>query len=118
MIDPLAASAPLIKSGNLRALAVTTLQRNPAHPDIPTAIELGVSGYEFSSWGGLFAPAGTPKAVVAQLNCEVRKALTSDALRKRFEDMGLVAKHSTPDEFGQFLVSEMNRWKSLVKKVP
>jgi len=118
MIDPLAASAPLIKSGNLRALAVTTLQRNPAHPDIPTAIELGVSGYEFSSWGGLFAPAGTPKAVVAQLNSEVRKALTSDALRKRFEDMGLVAKHSTPEEFGQFLVSEMNRWKSLVKKAP
>ena len=118
MIDPLAASAPLIKSGNLRALAVTTLQRNPAHPDIPTAIELGVSGYEFSSWGGLFAPAGTPKAVVIQLNSEIRKALTSDALRKRFEDMGLVAKHSTPEEFGQFLVSEMNRWKSLVKKAP
>ena len=118
MIDPLAASAPLIKSGNLRALAVTTLQRNPAHPDIPTAIELGVSGYEFSSWGGLFAPAGTPRAVVMQLNSEIRKALTSDALRKRFEDMGLVAKHSTPEEFGQFLVSEMNRWKSLVKKAP
>ena len=53
-----------------------------------------------------------------QLNSEIRKALTSDALRKRFEGMGLVAKHSTPEEFGQFLVSEMNRWKSLVKKAP
>ncbi len=118
MIDPLAASAPHIKSGNLRALAVTTPQRNAVYPTIPTAIESGVAGYDFASWGGLFAPAATPRAVVLQLNTEVRKALTGEVLKKRFDDMGLVAKPSTPEEFGAFLVSEMNRWKGLVKKAP
>ena len=118
MIDPLAAAAPHIKSGNLRALAVTTPQRNPVFPNIPTAIESGAPGFDFASWGGLFAPAATPRAVVTQLNAEVRRALTGDALKKRFDDMGLVAKPSTPEEFGQFLVSEMNRWKGLVKNAP
>jgi tripartite-type tricarboxylate transporter receptor subunit TctC len=118
MIDPLAASAPHIRSGNLRALAVTTPQRNPAFPDLPTAIEAGVASYDFASWGGLFAPAGTPRAVIMKLNEEVGTALASEALRKRFEDMGLVAKGSTPEEFGRFLQSEMTRWKGLVKKTP
>ena len=118
MIDPLAASAPHIKSGLLRALAVTTPQRHGVFPNIPTAIEAGVAGYDFASWGGLFAPAATPRAVVMQLNQEVRKALAGEPLRKRFEDMGLVAKASSPEEFGQFLQSEMTRWKGLVKKAP
>ena len=116
MIDPLAASAPHIKSGALRALAVTTPQRNPAFPNLPTAIEAGVPGYDFASWGGLFAPARTPREVVMRLNAEVAKALQTDDLRRRFEDMGLIAKASAPEEFGQFLQSEMNRWKGLVKK--
>ena len=79
MIDPLAAAAPHIKSGLLRALAVTTPQRNPVFPAIPTAIEAGAPGYDFASWGGLFAPAATPRAVVMQLNQEVRKALAGEA---------------------------------------
>lgn len=116
MIDPLAASAPHIKSGTLRALAVTTPQRNPAFPNVPTAIEAGVPGYDFASWGGLFAPARTPREVVMRLNAEVTKALQSEDLRRRFEEMGLIAKPSAPEEFGQFLQSEMNRWKGLVKK--
>src|SRR3954469_21071654 len=116
MIDPLAASAPHIKSGSLRALAVSTPQRNAAFPNVPTANESGVPGYDFASWGGLFAPAGTPREVVMRLNAEVAKALASDDLRKRFDDMGLVAKSSAPEEFGRFLVAEMNRWKGLVKK--
>jgi tripartite-type tricarboxylate transporter receptor subunit TctC len=115
MIDPLAAAAPHIKSGNLRALAVSTPQRNPSFPNVPTAAEAGVSGYDFVSWGGLFAPAGTPREVVMRLNAEVAKALGSDDLRKRFEDMGLVAKASSPEEFGKFLQAEMIRWKALLK---
>ena len=116
MIDPLAASAQHIRSGALRALAVTTPQRNPSFPSVPTAIEAGVPGYDFASWGGLFAPAGTPRAVIMTLNKEVGVALSSDALKKRFDDMGLVPKASTPEEFGRFLQSEMTRWKGLVKK--
>jgi tripartite-type tricarboxylate transporter receptor subunit TctC len=115
MIDPLAAAAPHIKSGNLRALAVSTPQRNPSFPNVPTAAEAGVSGYDFVSWGGLFAPAGTPREVVVRLNAEVAKALGSEDLRKRFEDMGLVAKASSPEEFGKFLQTEMVRWKALLK---
>jgi tripartite-type tricarboxylate transporter receptor subunit TctC len=118
MIDPLAAAAPHIKSGLLRALAVTTPQRNAVHPTIPTANEAGVAGFDFSSWGGLFAPAGTPRAVVLKLYDEVKKALAGEALKKRFDDMGLVARASAPEEFGAFLVAEMNRWKGLVKKAP
>lgn len=118
MIDPLAAAAPHIKSGLLRALAVSTPQRNAVFPNIPTANEAGAPGYDFASWGGLFAPAATPRPVVMKLNEEVRKALTGADLKKRFEDMGLVAKPSSPEEFGQFLQAEMTRWKGLVKKAP
>lgn len=114
MIDPLAASAPHIKSGALRALAVSTPQRNPSFPNVPTAIEAGVPGYDFASWGGVFAPAGTPRDIVLRLNGEIGKALTSPDLRKRFDDMGLVAKASSPEEFGTFLFAEMNRWKAVL----
>jgi len=85
---------------------------------VPTAIEAGIPGYDFASWGGLFAPGGTPREIVARLNSELVKILGSEEIRKRFEDMGLVAKASTPDEFGRFLQSEMARWKGLLVKKP
>ena len=118
MIDPLAASAPHIKAGSLRALAVTTPQRNPSFPNVPTATESGVPGYDFASWGGLFAPANTPRDIVMKLNGELAKALNSPEIRKRFEDMGLVARATTPEEFGTFLQSEMGRWKTVLSKKP
>ena len=118
MIDPLAAGAPHIRAGLLRALAVTTPQRNPSFPDLPTAIESGVPGYDFASWGGISAPAGTPRAVVQKLNAEIGKALATPDIQKRFTDMGLVVKHSTPEEFGKFLQSEMNRWRAVLAKKP
>jgi len=118
MIDPLAASAPHIKSGALRALAVSTPQRNASFPNVPTAVEAGVPGYDFASWGGIFAPAGTPRDVVLRLNAEIGKALGSPDLRKRFDDMGLVAKASSPEEFGTFLFAEMARWKAVLTKKP
>jgi tripartite-type tricarboxylate transporter receptor subunit TctC len=114
MIDPLAASAPHIRSGLLRALAVTTPQRNPSFPSLPTAIESGIPGYDFASWGGVFAPAGTPRDIIDRLNGDLAKALNGDDLKKRFEEMGLVPKASSPEEFGGFLVSEMNRWKTIL----
>ncbi|MCX7160551.1 MAG: tripartite tricarboxylate transporter substrate-binding protein, partial [Proteobacteria bacterium] len=102
MIDPLAASAPHIKSGALRALAVTTPQRNPSFPNVPTAMESGAPAYDFASWGGMFAPAGTPREIVMKLNGELAKALNGADIKKRFDDMGLVAKPSSPEEFGAF----------------
>ena len=115
MIDPLAAAAPHVRSGLLRGLAVSTPQRNPSFPEIPAAAEI-IPGYEFSSWGGVFAPARTPRAIVQKLNTEIGIALASPDLSKRFTDMGLVAKHSTPEEFGKFLQSEIARWRALLKK--
>ena len=116
MIDPLAAASPHIRAGLLRALAVSTPQRNPSFPDVPAAAEAGVPGYDFASWGGMFAPAGTPRAVVQRLNAEFGAALALPDIRKRFGDMGLVTKHSTPEEFGKFLQSEIARWRALLAK--
>ena len=118
MIDPLAAAAPHVKAGSMRALAVSTPQRNPSFPDVPTAAESGVAGYDFSSWGGVVAPAGTPRAIVQKLNAEIGAALSNADLNKRFIDMGLVAKHSTPEEFGKFVQSEMSRWRVVLAKKP
>lgn len=118
MIDPLAAAAPHIRAGLLRALAVTTPQRNPAFQEVPTAAEAGVPGYDFASWGGVFAPAGTPRAVLQKLNADIVTALAAPDIRKRFGDMGLEAKSSTPDAFGKFLQSEITRWSALLAKKP
>jgi tripartite-type tricarboxylate transporter receptor subunit TctC len=118
MIDPLAASAPHIKSGALRALAVSTPQRNPSFPNVPTAMESGAPAYDFASWGGMFAPAGTPRDIVMKLNGELARALNSAEIKKRFDDMGLVAKPSSPEEFGAFLQAEMARWKGILAKKP
>ena len=116
MIDPLAAAAPHIRAGLLRGLAVTTPQRNPAFADVPTVSEAGVPGYDFASWGGVFAPAGTPRAVVQKLNAEIVTAIASPDIRKRFGDLGLEAKSSTPEAFAKFLQSEITRWGALLKK--
>jgi len=118
MIDPLAAGAPHIKAGTLRGLAVSTPQRNPSFPDIPTISEAGVPGYDFSSWGGVLAPAGTPRPIIMKLNAEIGAALAQPDLQKRFIDMGLVAKHSTPEEFGKFVQGEIKRWRVVLAKKP
>jgi tripartite-type tricarboxylate transporter receptor subunit TctC len=77
-----------------------------------------VPGYDFSSWGGILAPAGTPRAIVQKLNAEIGLALSNPDLSKRFIEMGLVAKHSTPDEFGKFVQAEMTRWRAVLTKKP
>ena len=114
MIDPLAASAPHIKSGSLRALAVSTPARNPQFPNLPTATEAAAPGYDFASWGGVFAPARLPAEVMQKLNSEIGKVLNSAEITKRFEDMGLVAKSSSPEEFSKFLQAEMLRWDKIL----
>jgi tripartite-type tricarboxylate transporter receptor subunit TctC len=115
MIDPLAASGPHIKSGLLRALAVTTRERNGSFPQLPTALEQGANQYVFASWGGVFAPARLPAGLVRTLNQDIRKILSNPEVMKKFDSMGLVAQGSTPEEFGTFVVDEMNRWRALIK---
>ncbi|MEY4351717.1 MAG: hypothetical protein RL078_1796 [Bacteroidota bacterium] len=115
MIDPLAASGPHIKSGLLRALAVTTRERNGSFPQIPTALEQGANQYVFASWGGVFAPARLSPGLVRTLNQDIRKILSNPEVMKKFDSMGLVAQGSTPEDFGTFVVDEMNRWRALIK---
>ena len=115
IVSTMASALPQIKAGKLRPLAVTTAQRTPFYPEVPTLNEAGVKGYEFSTWYGLLAPARTPAPVVERLNAETHKALASAALKEQFGAQGLEAAASTPQEFGRYLRSEVDKWAKVVK---
>jgi tripartite-type tricarboxylate transporter receptor subunit TctC len=106
---------PHIKSGKLRALGVSTAQRIPQLPNVPTIIEAGVPGYEVVQWYGLLAPAGTPAPIVARLHAEVLKALERPEVRERFISEGADPVTSTPAQFQAFIKSEIARWRPVVK---
>ena len=116
-IAPLLAN---IKSGALRALAVTAGKRFPGLPDVPTAIEAGVAGYDVASWNAMAAPAKTPRAVVDRLNAGLRKAIAAPDVQKRFEELGVEGRTSTPEQLREFFVSESKRWSQVVEsaKIP
>jgi tripartite-type tricarboxylate transporter receptor subunit TctC len=115
MIDPLAASAPHIKSGSLRALAVSTPQRNASFPNVPTAVEAGVPGYDFASWGGVFAPAGTPREIVLKINAETVKALNLAAVREHLASEGAEPIGGTPEEFAAHINAELARMGRVIR---
>ncbi|MGH8740224.1 MAG: tripartite tricarboxylate transporter substrate-binding protein, partial [Burkholderiales bacterium] len=116
----LAPSMSHIKSGNLRALAVTTEQRFPALPDVPTVLESGLSGYVVTSWNSLAAPAGTPRAVIDRLNQAVHKAMAAPDVQQRFAALGVHGRASTPEHLREFFISEAKRWGRVVEtaKIP
>jgi len=101
---------PQVRSGKLRALAVTSTQRNPAYPDIPTVAESGYPGFVAQSWFGLSAPAGTPPAVITRLHQATVKALASADIRQKLETVGFVVVGSTPAELSAFIASEIKNW--------
>ena len=115
MFDTLAATGAQIKGGKLRALAVTTPQRLPAFPDVPTVSEAGLPGYETSTWGGLLAPAGTPKAVVAKLAAETTRILALPDVRERMLAAGVEPVGGTPEQYAAFIGSEMVKWGKVAK---
>ena len=115
MFDTVSAISPHVKSGALRALAVTTAKRSAAMPDVPTMAEAGMKGYETSTWGGILAPAGTPKDVVAKLNAEINKALAAQDVRQRMLDSGIEPAGGTPQQFTAFIQSEMAKWGKVAK---
>ena len=115
--------APLlsnIRSGALRALAVTAGKRFPGLPEVPTVIESGVAGYDVSSWNALAAPAKTPRAVIDRVQQELVKALAAPEVQKRFGELGVDGRTSTPAELREFFVSESRRWARVVEsaKIP
>ncbi len=104
-----------VRAGKMKALAVTTAQRSALAPDVPTVAEAGVPGYELSVWFGVLAPAGTPRDIVARLNTEIVKVLNSPDVKDRFARQGVEVRTSTPEQFGEFLRSEVGRWAKVVQ---
>ncbi|HJS78600.1 MAG TPA: tripartite tricarboxylate transporter substrate binding protein [Burkholderiales bacterium] len=119
-VDFIAPLLSSIKSGALRPLAVTAGKRFPGLPDVPTVIEAGVPGYDVASWNALAAPAKTPRAVIDRLNQELRKAIAAPEVQKRFGELGVDARTSTPQELRQFFIAESQRWTRVVEaaKIP
>lgn len=107
---------PHVHSGRLRALAISTSQRSPLMPDLPTVSEAGVSGYEFSGWFGLFAPAGTPKAVVDALASASVKAVQSPGMRAKLQELGYLPVGDTPSSFAGFFRGEVAKWARVARE--
>jgi tripartite-type tricarboxylate transporter receptor subunit TctC len=117
MFDQVTAALPLVKSGKLKLLAVTTGKRIALVPDLPTMIESGIPGFEMSSWQAVYAPKGTPKPIVQRLNAEIVKALRQpDVQAKLSGQLAMEIVGSTPEELRDFMTKEIPRWAELVKK--
>ena len=113
--DNLSSSIAHIKGGKLKALATTGSKRSPALPDLPTVSEAGLTGYDSTSWNGVFAPAGTPKEIIDRLNRELRAILESPETRKFFADQGAEAGGGTPEQLASFVRAETAKWSKVVK---
>ena len=108
----------LIKSGKLKALAVTSAQRSAALPDVPTIEQAGgpaLKGFDASSWFGLLAPAGTPADVVSRIQQEVKKSLGTPAVKDKLLAQGAVPGGNTPQQFTEFINAEHRKWAQVVK---
>ena len=116
MFDNMPSAISHVKAGKLRPLAVTTAQRSPALPDVPTIAEAGVPGYEATSWFGLLAPAKTPAPVVARLNAVILKALADPDVKKKLLEQGAEPAGETPAQFAAFIASETVKWGKIVKQ--
>jgi tripartite-type tricarboxylate transporter receptor subunit TctC len=120
LLSTFASALPHVRAGRLRALGVTSAQRAPALPDIPTIAESGVSGFEYGTWYGLLAPAGTPRAILERLNRVTVDALASQKTTERLVGQGLTPTPSTPAQFSAKLKSETGKWIQVVRaaKIP
>lgn len=106
---------PQVQAGVVKALAVSSDRRNPALPEVPTAIEAGVAGYNVASWNALAAPAGTPAAVIEVLNRAAREAVATPAVRDKLAKLGMRVSASSPAELDKLLASEIERWGRVIR---
>ena len=114
-LSTFASALPHVKAGRLVAYAVTTGQRADPLPEVPTVAESGVPDYEYATWYGLLAPAGTPRPIVDKINKATVASLNSPGLRKIFVAQGLNAKPTTPAEFARYIDSEITKWSGVVR---
>ena len=115
MFDGLGSSAAHIKSGRIRALAAASQKRAPGFPDLPTASELGLTSYQVATWYGLWAPKGTPKEIVDQMQAEMQKAMATAELQALWTSLGTETPNLYGDAFGRFVAAEVKRWAEVVK---
>ena len=108
-------AVPQIKNGRLRAVAVTGLKRSPALPNVPTVDESGLRGFEVSSWYGIFAPAATPKQVVAKVNADMQAILASAEMKSKLDPLGAEPAPGTPEAFARYVRAEIDKWAQVVK---
>jgi tripartite-type tricarboxylate transporter receptor subunit TctC len=113
--SPLVPATPFIKEGRLLALAVSTAQRSPVLPDVPTVAEAALPGFEYDQWYGILAPRATPKPVLDQLSKEIARILDLPDVRKTFQTQGAVAKPSTPEQFDAFIRVEIDKLAKVIK---
>ena len=114
--DNITTAWPLAKGGKLRALAVTTSKRSEIAPDVPTLSESGLAGYEVGSWQGVFAPAGTPAAIVKRLNAEIVKIINMPDVKEKLIGLGAEPVGNTSEEFAALVKTEVVKWAEVVKK--
>jgi tripartite-type tricarboxylate transporter receptor subunit TctC len=111
----IAAALPLMKAGNVRCLAVSTSKRSPLFPDLPTLDEEGIKGYEHSLWNGIFAPAGTPAAIITKLSVDFAEVLRRPDVIERLGALGIETVGSAPEEFNRFFRAEVEKWATVIK---
>jgi tripartite-type tricarboxylate transporter receptor subunit TctC len=116
MFNLISSSLPLIRSGQIRGLAVATLQRVAVMPELPTISESGVPGFDVSSWIGLFVPAKVPAQIVTKLNADTVTALVDPPTKRKLEDMGVVVVASTPGELAQAIKADMEKWGPIIRE--
>jgi tripartite-type tricarboxylate transporter receptor subunit TctC len=115
MMDQLTASIGHIREGRIRALAISSAKRSPQLPDVPTLDELGVKGYEAATFTGIFAPAGTPSAVIQKLSTALRKALANPAVRERYHAMGVEVMDLPQPEFAAYVRADFQKWQKVAR---
>jgi tripartite-type tricarboxylate transporter receptor subunit TctC len=108
-------AVPMIKAGKLKALAVTSANRSPLLPDVPSITEFGYKEFDDYTWFGFFAPAGTPAAVIEKLNAALNRAMESSDVVEKFAQLGMSSTHNSTAEFGSFLKAEVPKWAAVVK---
>lgn len=116
MFSNLLTAMPHARAGKLRALAVSSARRSPQAPELPTVAEAGVPGYDITPWYGVFAPAGTPRAIVARLNREIGAILGAQDMKERFRAQGVDLVSSTPEQLAALIRSEIPKWRKVVQE--
>jgi tripartite-type tricarboxylate transporter receptor subunit TctC len=116
MMETMTTALPMVKNGSMRAIGVTVKQRSPSAPDIPTLAESGLPDFDVSAWTGLFAPAGTPPAIIARLNAETVNITHDKSYVSLIQSMGTDVASSTPEAFGKFVHDDVARWTEVIQR--